>query len=237
MSEDRRRRADPGAHRLLERMLNLSDGVFAIVLTLLVLDLRMPPGVTDANLFRGILAMEPRLVAFGLTFALDSLFWIAQASILRRLIVFDWAAAWANLAFLFTIALTPFASTLLGDYSVFGNAWRLYCLLLIAIGAAQTALMLVIYRDGGRLLGDTHRGEFWYRLTRAVSPVAAFSVALTFSLLGWTHVSVFASFVFVPVLLFVARRWLAPKAAPATPLKAARPGAKSPARTRPIKRR
>jgi hypothetical protein len=50
---------------------------------------------------------------------------------------FDWAAAWVNLIFLFTIALTPFVSSLLGEYSVFGHAWRIYCIALIAVGAAQ----------------------------------------------------------------------------------------------------
>ena len=59
---------DPGSQRLLERMLFFSDGVFAIVLTLLVLDLRLPPGITEGNLFRGVLSMSPKLAAFATTF-------------------------------------------------------------------------------------------------------------------------------------------------------------------------
>src|SRR5271155_4597399 len=142
---------EPGSHRLLERMLFFSDAVFAIVLTLLVLDLRLPAGITDANLLRGVLAIAPKLVAFATTFALVSVFWIAHVTLTRRLLEFDWAAAWVNLLFLFTVTLTPFASTLLGEYSVFGNAWRLYCLALMAVGIAQLILFLVIYRDAGRL--------------------------------------------------------------------------------------
>jgi len=57
--QNERDRPEPGTGRLLERMLFFSDSVFAIVLTLLVLDLRMPPGVTDETLIQGIRDMEP----------------------------------------------------------------------------------------------------------------------------------------------------------------------------------
>jgi uncharacterized membrane protein len=188
-------------------MIALSDSVFAIVLTLLVLDLRMPPSATDANLFPSIAAMEPKFTAFAITFALVSVFWIAHLSIIRRLLAFDWPAAWANLAFLFTIAITPFASTLLGGYSVLGDAWRVYCLVLIAIGVAQAVLLIVIYRDGGRLVGGVTAREFWHRLIRAISPGAAFAVALALSLMGERGLSVAVTFVLVPVIL-IAARWI-----------------------------
>jgi uncharacterized membrane protein len=90
MKEDRRPAAERGTSRMLERTMFLSDAVFAIVLTLLVLDLRLPQGVTDATLFHGILAMQAKLVAFFITFALVSVFWIAHVSMVRRLTDFDW---------------------------------------------------------------------------------------------------------------------------------------------------
>jgi uncharacterized membrane protein len=197
--------AESGAIRLLERMLFFSDAVFAIVLTLLVLDLRLPAGVTDARLFRGVLEMAPKLVAFAITFALVAVFWIAHISIMRRLTVFDWLVAWVNLFFLFTIALTPFISTLLGEYSVFGNAWRLYCLVLVAVGSAQFVLFLAIYRGNGRLIGGVGRREFWHRLTRAASPAASFAVLLVLSLMGFTRSSFVLSFLIVPTILVLVR--------------------------------
>ena len=83
-----------GSHRLVERRLFFSDAVFAIVLTLLVLDLRLPAGITEANLFRGVLDTVPKLAAFAMTFALVSEFWIAHVTLTRRLMEFDWAAGW-----------------------------------------------------------------------------------------------------------------------------------------------
>jgi uncharacterized membrane protein len=196
---------ESGAVRLLERMLFFSDAVFAIVLTLLVLELRLPASVTDAHLFRGVLEMEPKLVAFAITFALVAVFWIAHVAMMRRLNAFDWLVAWVNLFFLFTVTLTPFISTLLGEYGVFGNAWRLYCLALIVIGSAQFVLFLVIYRGNGRLIGGVSRREFWHRLTRAVSPAASFAVLLALNLMGFTRISVILSFLIVPTILVLVR--------------------------------
>jgi uncharacterized membrane protein len=197
------RQSDNG--RLLERMLFFSDSVFAIVLTLLVLELRLPPGVTDETLIRGVLDMEPKLVAFAITFALVATFWISHVSVTRRLRNFDWAVAWFNMLFLFTIALTPFVSSLLGEYSVFGDAWRLYCLALMAVGAALIILVLVVYRDGGRLVGGVSRKEFWHRLTRAASISVSFAILLALSLLGFKRTSFMLSLVISPAILILAR--------------------------------
>jgi uncharacterized membrane protein len=204
MSDRKQDDDDPRVIRPLERMLFLSDAVFAIVLTLLALELRATPGVTDASLFRGLVAMEPKLVAFSISFSLVSIFWIAHVSIARRLMTFDWAAAWVNLIFLFTIALTPFVSSLLGQYSVFGNAWRIYCIALIGVGAAQLTLFLVIYRGHGRLVGGVTSGEFRHRFARASSVALGFSVVLMISLMGWPRTSLFMSFGVIPALLVVA---------------------------------
>lgn len=203
--ESERNSAESGNTRLLERMLYFSDAVFAIVLTLLVLDLRLPAGVTDASLVRGVIEMAPKLVAFAITFALVAVFWIAHVSITRRLNAFDWPVAWVNMLFLFTVTLAPFVTTLLGAYGVFGNAWRLYCLALIAIGSAQFALFLMIYRGNGRLIGGMGRREFWHRLVRVASPAASFAVLLALNLMGFTRMSFILSFLIVPTILVLVR--------------------------------
>jgi uncharacterized membrane protein len=136
---------------------------------------------------------------------LVAIFWISHISISRRLSAFDWPTAWANLFFLFTIALTPFASTLLGEYSVLGNAWRLYCLTLMGVGAALIMLVLVVYRDRGRLIGGMSRKEFWHRLTRAGSPGVTFAILFALSLMGFRRMSFMLSWVLIPAILILAR--------------------------------
>jgi uncharacterized membrane protein len=202
---------EPGTQRLVARMLSFSDAVFAIVLTLLVLDLRLPPGILEANLFRGVLDMVPKLAAFATTFALVSVFWIAHLAIMRRLIEFDWAVAWVNLLFLFTIALTPFVSITMGEYGVFGSAWRLYCIELIAVGVAQMILFAVIYRDHGRLVGGVSRRVFWHRFTRASSPGAGFAILLALSCMGFPRLSFYLCWVTIPAILILARFTFGPR--------------------------
>jgi uncharacterized membrane protein len=211
MEQGGSRALEPGTHRLLERMIYFSDAVFAIVLTLLVLDLRLPPGISDTNLFRSVLDMAPKLAAFATTFALVSVFWIAHVSITRRLLEFDWAAAWVNLLFLFTIALTPFVSTTIGEYGVFGNAWRLYCMELITVGVAQLILFGVIHRGKGRLVGGVSRRVFWHRFTRTSSPAAGFAILLALSFMGFTRLSFYLCWVTIPAILILARVTLGPR--------------------------
>jgi len=192
-------------------MLFFSDAVFAIVLTLLVLDLRLPPGISETNLFSGVLAMEPKLAAFTMTFALVAVFWIAHLTITRVLLRFDWLAAWVNLLFLFTVAWTPFVSTLLGEYGVFGNAWRLYCMALIIVGIAQMILFVVINRDKGRLAGGVSRRVFWHRLIRASSPSLGFAILLLLSLMGFVRLSFYLCWVAIPAILILARVAFGPR--------------------------
>ena len=198
---------------LLERMLFLSDAVFAIVMTLLALELRFPAGYEDANLLSGLLAMASHLIAFAISFAVVSVFWIAHATMTREIRQFDWAVAWVNLAFLFTLTLTPFATGLLGEFRTLGNAWRLYCLVLIAIGTVQVVLVAVVCRDGGRLVGGLSRRVALARIMRAASPALGFTVALILSLMGFAVASQFA-WVTIPLFILAARALFGPREAP-----------------------
>jgi uncharacterized membrane protein len=194
---------------LLERMLFLSDAVFAIALTLLVLDLRVPAGITDGDLGQGLIGMIPKFVAFTISFALVAVFWLGHAAVTRSLVKFDWGVACANLVLLFTIAWTPFAAALLGEFGVAGNAWRFYCGTLIAIGIGQVLLVLVVSRGHGRLVGGLDRREFWHRVVSAASPGIGFTVALVFSLMGYPLISTL-SWVVIPVVLIGSKLLLNP---------------------------
>ena len=79
--------------RLLHRLLFFTDAVFAIVMTLLVLELRPPEGATLAAQMHGLAELTPRLFAFALSFTIVGIFWIAYLSTTRQLARFDWASA------------------------------------------------------------------------------------------------------------------------------------------------
>ncbi len=197
--------------RLLERFLFMSDAVFAIVMTLLALELRIPEGFTDATVFDGVTAAAPRLIAFAITFAVVSVFWMGHAAITRDLERFDWPVAWANLVFLFTLTLTPFATALLGEFNALGKAWQIYCVVLIAMGVAQVVMVTLICRGRGKLVGGLTRRQQAHRLARAGSPALGFAVALGISLMGYPIVSLYA-WVTIPVFMLAARLLFGPRA-------------------------
>jgi uncharacterized membrane protein len=200
--------------RLLNRMLFFTDAVFAIVLTLLVLELRPPPFDNPLGNRAAILGMASRLFAFGMSFTVGSIFWIAHLHTTRRMIRFDWAATVANLAFLFPICLLPFASAWFGRGFDNPFPWGLYCSTMVLTSIANIVLVLVLSRGGGRLVGGVTRPERLYRAARAASPGIAFSLALLIMFAGFLHVSQFAWVAIWPIILVI-ERTLKPK--PATP--------------------
>jgi uncharacterized membrane protein len=194
---------------LLERMLFFSDAVFAIVLTLLALDLRFPTGLDDAHIFEGLGAVGAEMNALVMSFALVSVFWLAHLLATRALAQFDWIVAVANLVFLFTITLTPFVTDLAVRYGNQGVAWRLYCAVIVAISLAQIALIVASHRDELRIVRAEHHGRMWLRVFRASSPGVAFAIGLALSFAG-LHLLSSLCWIVVPVLLLLLR-WIVPE--------------------------
>jgi len=208
-----------GAHedldgRLLHRMLFFTDAVFAIVLTLLVLELKPPEGPREEQLamFR---AAAGHFIAFGMSFLLIGGYWVIHMSVTRRLVAFDWRTALANLLFLFPVCLIPFATAWLGGDLAGVEAWTGYSAVLIATSLANAVFVLTSTRDGGRLVaGGVSRQERGYRLFRALIPGLAFLIGLV-ALQLRIFVLAWNCWIFIPLLFLVANRFLAPK--PATP--------------------
>ena len=121
----------------VSRPLNLSDGLFAIVLTLLVLDLRVPadPG---SGLLPALVDLWPRLFSFLLTFLVTGHYWLAHHWDFEHIVGYDRGLLRLNLMFLLTLSLLPFSTALLGDG---GPVARIvYALNMVLAGVALTAV-------------------------------------------------------------------------------------------------
>jgi TMEM175 potassium channel family protein len=119
-----------------DRIITLSDGVFAIAITLLVLDVvpKIPSEITGSDLARELLAFWPKLVAYGLSFLVIGGFWDYHRTYFRFIHVADGRAVWANLNVLLWITLIPASAALLGSHIRESGALILYSLnLLLAI--------------------------------------------------------------------------------------------------------
>lgn len=102
----------------LERLLALTDGIYAIVLTLLVLDLKIPeaPEVSNAELMADLVHQIPNFIAYLISFLVIVIFWMRNHWILKPLTKGDETVFWLNLLHVFFLSLIPYTSSLVGHY-------------------------------------------------------------------------------------------------------------------------
>src|SRR5215831_16445501 len=104
----------------LERMILFSDAVFAIAITLLVIDLKVPQiheNISDKALLGELAQLLPKLVWFIFTFWLIGLYWTIHHRMFGYVINYNRKLIWLNLFFLLTIVLMPFSTGFYGEYS------------------------------------------------------------------------------------------------------------------------
>jgi uncharacterized membrane protein len=110
---------DQIAGQSAERLAALSDGIFGVAMTLLLLDLHVPARDlihSEADLWRALLAMAPQVVVYLMSFGTLGIFWIGQQTQLNHLARSDRPLTWIHLGFLFAVTLMPFSTRLLVDF-------------------------------------------------------------------------------------------------------------------------
>jgi uncharacterized membrane protein len=98
------------------RIVAFSDGVFAIAITLLVLNLGIESGVPGDRLWHEVWELHEDFVAFAISFAVIGRFWILHHRFFGQVEAFDSRLIRLNILYLGTIVLIPFSSQLLGEY-------------------------------------------------------------------------------------------------------------------------
>jgi len=197
--------------RLLNRVIFFTDAVFAIVVTLMILDLKPPPFKSPLGDIKAMTSMASHFLALILSFFVISVFWIAHLSTTRRLRHFDWASTVANLVFIFPVCLIPFATEWWGRNITSPFPWGMYCATMVLCSIANVALVLTVSRDGGRLLGAVTKRERWFRAARAASPGIAFGVGLLLLGAGFLGASWFSG-ILIPVQILILDRTIKPRA-------------------------
>lgn len=103
--------------RDLSRILAFTDGVFAIAITLLVLQIEVPAGLTsNSDFLEKFGDLWPDLFAFAISFAVIGIYWINHHRLMRMVNEYDHSLMWATMIYLFWVVLLPFSSQLIGEY-------------------------------------------------------------------------------------------------------------------------
>jgi len=197
--------------RLLNRVIFFTDAVFAIVMTLMILDLKPPEFSSPFGNGQAWAGMASHFFALVMSFAVIGVFWIAHLATTRRVRHFDWPTASANLLFMFPVCLIPFATAWWGRDLNAPFPWGMYCGVMVASSLGNLVLVLTVSRDGGRLMGGMSPGERVYRAARAASHGVAFGLGIVLMALGYLHIAQFA-WLLIPVQIIAFGRFLKPKA-------------------------
>ena len=125
----------------------LADGIFAVAMTLLVLDVKLPGGEsfsTDAALLERVLSLEHTFIIYFISFVVLGMFWVGHHAQFHYIRYVDHTLLWLNLLFLFFITSVPFATDLLGDHNQLRLPYLYYAfklLLLAGLLIAQIAYL------------------------------------------------------------------------------------------------
>ncbi len=145
---------DEAAEEGIGRILALSDGVFAIAITLLILEIAIPAttGDTgDTGLTKALLGLWPQYLAYVLSFVVIARFWVTHHLAFRLIGRYDAVLVWLNLLLLMFVAFLPFPTAVLGEHNGSPAAAVLYAAAVVLVGTASAAYWW--YASGrGRLL-------------------------------------------------------------------------------------
>jgi uncharacterized membrane protein len=177
------------------RMEAFSDGVIAILITIMVLELHRPSGPSFADLR----AVYPSLLAYVLSFVYLGIYWNNHHNLLMTVRKVSGAMLWTNLALLFSLSLFPFATSWMSENGFATDTVAFYGIVFTMAAMAYTILQIVIVRSHGtdlrlkNALGRDLKAKFSFGAN-----VASIPLAFVFR---WLSIAIFiavAIFWFIP---------------------------------------
>ena len=179
------------------RLEAISDGIFAVGMTLLVLGLAVPTldkVHTESDLLHALRDLLPSIVTYFMSFLTLGIFWVGQQTQLSKTERVNRLYTWIHLAFLLTVTMVPFSTALLARFDWSRVALIVYWLNIFVMGFVLLAG--VEYGLRTRLFPEDHKGlvaRFFRR--RVYGAQALYLVAMLLSIVD-THLSI-AAFVVI----------------------------------------
>ena len=166
------------------RIVNFSDAVFSIVMTLLILEVAVPTSrelITSS--FGEVLSNRiPAFIGLLVSFLVSALYWLGHLRIMKYVTQFDNKLLWLNIFFLLSVVLLPFSTAMYVNGFGLPGPFIFYCLNLTLIGVFNFLMLGYVYRNGDK---NHHFPELmykWYR-ARGVNVVAIWILAAVCALI------------------------------------------------------
>jgi uncharacterized membrane protein len=192
----------------LSRIAAFSDGVIAVAITLLVLNIETP-NVAEDELGEALVDLLPSVLAYVLSFALVGRYWMIHHQLFSKFVRFDVRLVALNLLFLMLIALVPFSTDLYDEYNHAPLAAAVFASTL-AVAALVHCAMTVHATKAGLVQTDEEKQELAYGAAIALGICAVFllSVPVAFIISTTAAWIMWGSLVVLRYPLRKAARWV-----------------------------
>ena len=174
------------------RMEAFSDGVIAVIITIMVLELHVP--AEHLSNLDSLRAVAPTLFIYLLSFIQVGIYWVNHHYLIDDADSVTHGMLWANLAFLFCLSLFPFAARWVGERGISGFSIALYAFVSVLPALAWNVLSAIICRRNGT--------------TSADSPAKLFTSSALY--IGAIPVAFLSPYAALGMLIVVAILWLIP---------------------------
>ncbi len=160
-----------------DRLEAFSDGVIAILITIMVLELRVPHGVDLGSL----IPMGPVFLCYALSFVFLGIYWNNHHHLFQAVKRVQGVVLWANLHLLFWLSLIPFVTSWMGENQFAATPVALYGVVLLCSGIAYTILVRTLigaHAENAFLadaIGDDIKGKISLVVYAIAIPLAFFS--------------------------------------------------------------
>lgn len=180
----------------LERIILFSDAVFAIAITLLVIELKLPEmeEINNSTLAKALLHVLPHFFSFLLSFMIIGVYWVAHHRMFYYVVNYNARLIWLNLFFLFFIALMPFSSNIYGVYGGLNTAFLLYIFNIAMLALFNFLLYHYISRPEKKLSQGLENPRLvkYFKARSCVVPIC-FGIGLIISLISSSTLAIILS--------------------------------------------
>lgn len=185
--------AGPGT----ERLAAFSDGVLAIIITIMVLELKLPEAAFHGEVWSNFLApLAPKLAVYALSFCIVGTMWINHHQLLAAVRRGSPQLMWMNLLLLFFMSLIPLATSFLGEHPLLPRAISFYALIL----ALSSVVFGLLRFHLGRLPENDRKQPPFRRATLVRSVTSTLLYAGAAILAPFMPATALALTIFVPVM-------------------------------------
>ena len=182
------------------RLETFSDGVMAIIITLLIFEVRVPAltNHSTAAVLHALLGIAPKIVSFTISFFTVAIFWVNHHHMFAIVAYTNWKLLWYNNVLLFWLAVVPFTTAFIGDYPRLPAVVSLYALVLCLAALSFSVMFHYVFFRSDLCLESVTMAERRREWKRGCWAFSLYAVAALSAL-----INVYAALVILIVIPFL----------------------------------